>query len=149
MLQGKPKRAMRATTRFVVNSTVGVLGLFDGAAKMNLPRRDSDFGQTFGYYGAGPGAYIYVPLMGPMNVRDGVGRALDIATDPVGAVAGGVSTDFGKARLGVTILDARASADPAFHALRPADGSDDGFLDLPDFDAPPPDASAPAATSNP
>lgn len=168
VLQGKPKRAMRATTRFVVNSTVGVLGLFDVASKMNLPRRDSDFGQTFGYYGAGPGAYIYVPLMGPLNVRDGIGRALDMATDPVGAVAGGLGTDFGKARLGVTILDVRASADPAFHALK--DSSDpyvtvrsaygqyrEAFIrqatgeaeDLPDFDAPPPDASAPAATPNP
>lgn len=168
VLQGKPKRAMRATARFVVNSTVGVLGLFDVAAKMHLPRRDSDFGQTFGYYGAGPGAYIYFPLMGPMNVRDGVGRALDIATDPVGAVAGGISTDFGKARLGVTILDGRASADPAFHALK--DSADpyvtvrsaygqyrEAFIrqatgeaeDLPDFDAPPPDASAPPATPNP
>ena len=168
VLQGKPKRAMRATTRFVVNSTVGVLGLFDVAAKMHLPRRDSDFGQTFGYYGAGPGAYIYVPLMGPLNVRDGIGRALDMATDPVSAVAGGFSTDFGKARLGVTILDVRAQADPGFHALK--DSSDpyvtvrsaygqyrEAFIrqatgeaeDLPDFDAPPPDASAPAATSKP
>lgn len=168
VLQGKPKRAMRATTRFIVNSTVGVLGLFDVASKMHLPRRDSDFGQTFGYYGAGPGAYIYVPLMGPLNVRDGIGRALDIATDPVGAVAGGIGTDFGKARLGVTILDVRTQADPAFHALK--DSADpyvtvrsaygqyrEAFVreatgeaeDLPDFDAPPPDASAPAATSNP
>lgn len=168
VLQGKPKRAMRSTTRFVVNSTVGVLGLFDVASKMHLPRRDSDFGQTLGYYGAGPGAYIYVPLMGPLNVRDGVGRALDIATDPVGAVAGGISTDFGKARLGVTIVDVRTQADPAFHALK--DSSDpyvtvrsaygqyrEAFIrqatgeaeDLPDFDAPPPDASAPPATPNP
>jgi len=168
VLQGKPKRAMRSTTRFVVNSTVGVLGLFDVALKMHLPRRDSDFGQTFGYYGAGPGAYIYVPLMGPLNVRDGVGRALDMATDPVGAVAGGIGTDFGKARLGVTIVDVRTQADPAFHALK--DSSDpyvtvrsaygqyrEAFIrqatgeaeDLPDFDAPPPDASAPPATPNP
>ncbi|WP_231732201.1 VacJ family lipoprotein [Caulobacter sp. CCH9-E1] len=168
VLQGKPKRAMRSTTRFVVNSTVGVLGLFDVASKMHLPRRDSDFGQTFGYYGAGPGAYIYVPLMGPLNVRDGIGRALDMATDPVGAVAGGIGTDFGKARLGVTIVDVRTQADPAFHALK--DSSDpyvtvrsaygqyrEAFIrqatgeaeDLPDFDAPPPDASAPPATPNP
>jgi len=168
LLQGKPKRAMRSTTRFIVNSTVGVLGLFDVASKMNLPRRDADFGQTFGRYGAGPGAYIYVPLMGPLNVRDGVGRALDMATDPVGAVAGGIDTDFGKARLGVTILDIRSQADPAFHALK---DSSDPYVTvrsaygqyrealirdatgetqvLPDFDAPPPDASAPAATSNP
>lgn len=161
-LQGKPKRAMRSTARFVVNSTVGVFGLFDVASKMHLPRRDSDFGQTFGYYGAGPGAYIYVPLMGPLNVRDGIGRALDMVTDPVSAVAGGVSTDFGKARLGVTIVDVRAQADPAFHALK--DSADpyvtvrsaygqyrEAFIrqatgaseDLPDFDAPPSD-TAPA-----
>jgi phospholipid-binding lipoprotein MlaA len=73
----------RSTTRFVVNSTVGVLGLFDVAAKMHLPRRDADFGQTFGAWGVGPGAYVYVPVMGPLNVRDGVGRVLDIVTDPV------------------------------------------------------------------
>lgn len=168
VLQGRPKRAMRATTRFIVNSTVGVLGLFDVAAKMHLPRRDSDFGQTFGVYGAGPGAYLYVPLMGPMNVRDGVGRVLDIVTDPVGIVAGGVSTDFGKARLGATIVDARTQADPAFHALK--DSSDpyvtvrsaygqyrEAFIrqatgeaeDLPDFDSPPQDAPAAAAAATP
>ncbi|WP_414646991.1 MlaA family lipoprotein [Caulobacter sp.] len=168
VLQGKPKRAMRSTTRFVVNSTVGVLGLFDVAAKMHLPRRDADFGQTFGRYGAGPGAYIYVPLMGPLNVRDGVGRALDMVTDPVSAVAGGISTDFGKARLGATILDVRSQADPAFHALK--DTADpyvtvrsaygqyrEAFVreatgeaeDLPDFDSPPPDAPAAAATPTP
>jgi len=166
VLQGKPKRAMRSTTRFIVNSTIGVLGLFDVAAKMHLPPRGADFGQTFGRYGAGPGAYIYVPLMGPLNVRDGVGRALDIATDPVGAVAGGISTDFGKARLAVTILDIRAETDPAFHALK--DSSDpyvtvrsaygqyrEAFVreatgevqDLPDFDSPPPET--PAATTTP
>jgi phospholipid-binding lipoprotein MlaA len=87
VLQGKAKRAMRSTTRFVVNSTVGVLGLFDVAAKMGLPRRDADFGQTFGRWGVGPGAYVYVPVMGPLNVRDGVGRVLDIVTDPVSIFA--------------------------------------------------------------
>lgn len=162
VLQGKPKRAMRSTTRFIVNSTVGVLGLFDVASKMHLPPRGADFGQTFGRYGAGPGAYIYVPLMGPLNVRDGVGRALDMATDPVGAVAGGISTDFGKARLAATILDIRSETDPAFHALK--DSADpyvtvrsaygqyrEAFVreatgeaeDLPDFDSPPPETSAP------
>ena len=56
VLQGKPRRAVRSSTRFVVNSTVGVLGLFDVAAKIGLPRRGADFGQTFGRWGAGPGA---------------------------------------------------------------------------------------------
>lgn len=159
VLQGKPKQAMRSTTRFVVNSTVGVLGLFDVASKMHLPRRDSDFGQTFGKWGAKPGAYLYVPLMGPLNVRDGVGRVLDIVTDPVSLYVGGLSTDFGKARTGVTIVDVRSNADPAYQALKDAadpyvttrsaytqyreafvrEATGDAEV-LPDFDAPPPEA---------
>jgi phospholipid-binding lipoprotein MlaA len=158
VLQGKPKRAARSTTRFIVNSTFGVLGLFDVAAKMNLPRRDSDFGQTFGAWGAKPGAYLYVPLMGPLNVRDGIGRALDIVTDPVSIYVGGFSTDFGKARTGVTIVDVRSNADPAYQALKDAadpyvttrsaygqyreafvrEATGDAEV-LPDFDAPPPE----------
>lgn len=165
VLQGKPKRAMRSTARFIVNSTVGVLGLFDVASKMNLARRDADFGQTFGVWGAKSGAYLYVPLMGPLNVRDGVGRALDIVTDPVSLYVGGLDTDFGKARTGVTVVDLRAATDPAFQALK--DASDPYVTTrsaytqyreasvrdaagkaevLPDFDAPPPDASTPPAT---
>lgn len=120
VLQGKPRRAVRSSTRFVVNSTVGVLGLFDVAAKMGLPPRGADFGQTFGRWGAGPGAYIYVPLMGPLNVRDGVGRALDIVTDPVSMVAGGFDTDFGKARTMVTVVDLRAVTDSGYRALKDA-----------------------------
>lgn len=168
VLQGRPKRAMRSTTRFLVNSTIGVLGLFDVAAKMNLPPREADFGQTFGTWGAQPGAYLYVPVMGPMNVRDGVGRALDIVTDPVRAVGGGLGTDFGKARLAVTILDTRTLADPALRAVK--DSNDpyatarsaytqyrEAFIrqatgeteELPDFDMPPADAPAPRATPNP
>lgn len=120
VLQGKPRRAVRSSTRFVVNSTIGVLGLFDVAAKMGLPPRGADFGQTFGRWGAGPGAYIYVPLMGPLNVRDGVGRALDIVTDPVSMVAGGFDTDFGKARTVVTVVDLRAVTDSGYRALKDA-----------------------------
>lgn len=168
VLQGKPKGAMRSTTRFIVNSTVGVLGLFDVASKMHLPRQDSDFGQTFGVWGAQPGAYLYVPLMGPLNVRDGVGRVLDIVTDPVSLYVGGIDTDFGKARTGVTIVDVRSAADPAFQALK--DASDPYVTTrsaytqyrqasirqargeaevLPDFDAPPPEPSTPPAAPKP
>jgi len=167
VLQGKPRRAVRSSTRFVVNSTVGVLGLFDVAAKMGLPPRGADFGQTFGRWGAGPGAYIYVPLMGPLNVRDGVGRALDIVTDPVSMVAGGLDTDFGKARTVVTVGDLRAATDSGFGALK--DAADpyvttrsaygqyrEAFVreatgeteTLPDFDAPPTEPTPSPATPN-
>ena len=163
VLQGKPRRAVRSSTRFVVNSTIGVLGLFDVAAKMGLPPRGADFGQTFGRWGAGPGAYIYVPLMGPLNVRDGVGRALDIVTDPVSMVAGGFDTDFGKARTVVTVVDLRAATDSGFRALK--DAADpyvttrsaygqyrEAFVreatgeteTLPDFDAPPGEPTTPS-----
>ncbi len=120
LLQGHPKRATKAGGRFVINSTVGVLGLFDVAAKMGLQRRDADFGQTLGRYGTKAGPYLYVPVMGPMNLRDGVGRAVDIVTDPVGIAFGGTGTRFGRARLGVQLVDARARAEPAFNALKDA-----------------------------
>ncbi|ATC33673.1 VacJ family lipoprotein [Caulobacter vibrioides] len=168
VLQGKPRQAVRSSARFVVNSTVGVAGLFDVAAKMGLPPRGADFGQTFGRWGAGPGAYIYVPLMGPLNVRDGVGRALDIVTDPVSLFVGGLETDFGKARIATTVVDLRARTDSAYHALddaadpyvttrsayaqyrealvREATGETEA---LPDFDAPPPEPTPSPPAANP
>lgn len=168
LLQGKPKRAVRSTTRFAVNSTVGVLGLFDVAAKMGLPPRGADFGQTFGVWGAKPGAFLYVPVMGPLNVRDGIGRALDFVTDPVSLYVGGLESDFGKVRAGVTVVDIRAQADPAFDALK--DAADpyvtarsaytqyrEAFVreatgeaeQLPDFDTPPPETPAPQSAPKP
>ena len=117
ILQGKPKRAGRSSARFLINSTVGVLGLWDVAAKMNLPSHDADFGQTFGRYGVKPGPYLYVPIVGPSNFRDGVGRVFDFFTDPVGIVGGGWTTTFGATRLVTQTVDTRARADTAFRAL--------------------------------
>ncbi len=117
ILQGKPKRAGKTSARFVINSTVGVLGLFDVAANMGIPSHDADFGQTFGRYGVKPGPYLYVPVLGPLNFRDGVGRVFDFFTDPVGIVGGGWTTTFGASRLVVQTIDTRANADRAFRAL--------------------------------
>ncbi|MBW8892593.1 MAG: VacJ family lipoprotein, partial [Burkholderiales bacterium] len=101
ILQGKPKRAGRSSARFLINSTIGVLGIWDVATGMGLKAHDADFGQTFGRYGVRPGPYLYVPVIGPSNFRDGVGRVLDFFTDPVGIVGGGYTTTFGATRLGV------------------------------------------------
>jgi phospholipid-binding lipoprotein MlaA len=120
VLQGRPKRAGVTTSRFLINSTVGLLGLFDVAAKWGLPSHDGDFGQTFGRYGVKPGPYLYVPVIGPLSFRDGVGRALDFATDPVGIAGGGYTTTFGATRLAVATVDTRANADNAFRALHDA-----------------------------
>lgn len=76
LLQGKLLDTLASTGRFIVNSTFGVGGLFDPATKMGLTRREEDLGQTFGRYGAGEGAYMVLPLLGPSSLRD----APDIAT---------------------------------------------------------------------
>lgn len=117
VLQGRPKRAVKATARLLVNSTVGVLGLFDVASHAGLEKHRADFGQTLGRYGAEPGPYLYLPLVGPLNLRDGVGGVVDALTDPVSLATGGLGSDFGVGRLGVSALDARAGADSALEAL--------------------------------
>lgn len=84
LLQGKPAAAASDTCRFVLNSTVGVLGCFDVASTMGLARSNEDFGQTLGRWGAGPGPYIVLPLFGPSDVRDAFGKVADIEADPLG-----------------------------------------------------------------
>jgi len=120
LAQGHPSRAGVATARFAINSTVGLLGLFDVASRMNLPYHESDFGQTLGRWGAQPGPYIYVPVVGPSNLRDGLGRIVDAFTDPVSLLTGGVTTTLGAIRFTATTVDARVGADSAFRALKDA-----------------------------
>ena len=117
VLQGKPKRASRTTARFAINSTVGLLGLFDVAAGWGIRSHDADFGQTFGRYGVKPGPYLYVPVLGPSNFRDGVGRVFDFFTDPIGLAGQGWTSPFGITRLVTQTIDTRANADLAFRAL--------------------------------
>ncbi|GAB2182069.1 hypothetical protein DLREEDagrD3_22920 [Denitratisoma sp. agr-D3] len=83
LFQGKVPEAASDLGRVVVNSTIGVLGLIDWASDMGLEKHDEDFGQTFGRWGVGPGAYVVVPVFGPRNVRDTVGLVADVAADPV------------------------------------------------------------------
>lgn len=83
MLQGEIERAGITAARFGVNTTVGLAGVLDPAASLGLERHDEDFGQTLAVWGVGAGPYIFVPLLGPTNVRDGAGRIVDIALDPL------------------------------------------------------------------
>ncbi len=76
-LQGKPTQGGSDAGRFLVNSTLGVLGLFDVATPMGLEKHEEDFGQTLGKWGVGPGPYLVIPLMGPSTLRDVVGRGVD------------------------------------------------------------------------
>jgi phospholipid-binding lipoprotein MlaA len=83
LLQGKVSDGGSDLGRVAVNTTVGVLGVFDVASGMGLEKHEEDFGQTFGHWGMGSGAYVVLPLLGPRTVRDTGGLVLDVATDPV------------------------------------------------------------------
>ena len=84
LLQLKPGKAAETLGRFAVNTTVGIGGLIDVAKKkpFNLPYRANGFANTLGYYGVGPGSYLYLPLIGPTTVRDLGGRLLDLSLVP-------------------------------------------------------------------
>lgn len=74
VLQGKFKASGISTGRFLVNSTIGLFGLFDVATKMGIPDYDEDFGQTLAKWGYGESRYLVLPFFGPSTFRDGVGR---------------------------------------------------------------------------
>jgi ABC-type transporter lipoprotein component MlaA len=82
LLQGRLKDSGEETGRFLVNSTAGVLGLFDPAARLKLDSFPEDVGQAFGRWGIRPGPYLFLPMLGPSNARDAVGRVFDMALDP-------------------------------------------------------------------
>jgi phospholipid-binding lipoprotein MlaA len=77
LLQGKVTDAISDLGRIVVNSTLGILGLFDVATPMGLEKHNEDFGQTLGKWGVGSGPYLVLPLMGPSTLRDAFGRVPD------------------------------------------------------------------------
>ncbi|MCC6534454.1 MAG: VacJ family lipoprotein [Burkholderiales bacterium] len=83
VLQLKIPQALSDTGRFLINSTVGVLGLIDVATHLGLEKHNEDFGQTLGYWGVGNGPYLVLPFLGPSTLRDGVGRWADWRTDVV------------------------------------------------------------------
>ena len=83
LLQGRFTDSMVVLGRFLLNSTVGVLGLGDPAAtEFNLELQKADLGQTLGVYGVGEGFYLYIPLLGPSNIRDTVGFTGDYFVHP-------------------------------------------------------------------
>ena len=82
ILQGKGDRAGRNLGRFLVNTTVGIGGLFDPASRMGIKRADEDMGQTLAAWGANGGPYIVLPLLGPSTLRDGIGTGTALLADP-------------------------------------------------------------------
>ena len=91
LLQGDVHNSFATFWRFFLNSTFGIGGLFDVASEAGLKNRTTDLGQTFAIYGAGPGAYVVLPLIGPSNVRDALGRVGDMFMNPVMYMDDGVA----------------------------------------------------------
>jgi phospholipid-binding lipoprotein MlaA len=83
MLQGKFDEGLDDWWRFILNTTVGLVGIHDVATDFGLEKHNEDFGQTFGRWGAGTGPYLVLPLFGSSNLRDGIGLAADMYTDPL------------------------------------------------------------------
>lgn len=83
LLQLKFNDALVDSGRLVVNTTIGVGGIFDFASDFGLQKHEEDFGQTLGYWGVQPGPYVMLPVFGASNVRDSVGLVLDTLFNPI------------------------------------------------------------------
>ena len=88
LLQGKAQTSVEMTVRFMVNSTIGLLGILDPAGEMGgLDRRSEDFGQTLGRWGVGPGPYVVLPLLGPSTLRDASALPIDFQASPTSLIS--------------------------------------------------------------
>jgi phospholipid-binding lipoprotein MlaA len=164
LLQARVHRAGVSAARFITNSTVGLLGIFDVAGHAGLAHQDNEFGVTLGRMGVKSGPYMYVVLMGPTTVRDLIGSGVDFFIDPLHWVRFANQSEVSYARIVVGGLDKQVMTEDQLKALL-ADATDpyatlrsvylqnkEGEIEggglpvdnLPSFDDEPP-AAAPAA----
>jgi len=120
LFQHKVGKAAQTLARFVINSTVGVLGVFDFARRkpFHLRPRNNGFANTMGFYGVGPGAFLYVPLFGPTTVRDMLGRLVDRAAVPLALGATLIPAAYAVPVVVISILDRRVRNDARIKQLR-------------------------------
>lgn len=128
LFQGHPGNAGRTTVRFAVNSTVGVLGVFDVADKTGLPHHDNTFAFTLGRHHVKPGPFLFIPLVGPTTTRDLVGGAVDGVLDPFHWLHYRYRNPITVSRAVAGGLDTRANADADLSAL--LDGATDPYATL-------------------
>ncbi|MBU8543618.1 VacJ family lipoprotein [Roseomonas sp. ROY-5-3] len=107
LLQGETQRAATTTGRFLVNTTVGIGGIFDRATDFGLLGHTEDFGQTLAVWGAPEGPYLFIPVLGPSSPRDVAGFAGDVAMNPLTYVGGETVDAITITRTGATALDTR------------------------------------------
>ncbi|MGH7155924.1 MAG: MlaA family lipoprotein, partial [Acetobacteraceae bacterium] len=109
MMEGKPRLAGNTFMRFVINTTAGGLGLFDPAKNWGYPDHDNDFGLTLAIWGVPDGPFLFLPLLGPTNPRDAVGRGVDSTADPINWFGQGLAVKvLHWSRFGLTVVDARS-----------------------------------------
>ncbi len=109
VLQGELERAVTTLVRFIINSTLGLLGLNDVATDLGIEGHNEDFGQTLAVWGVPEGPYVMLPLFGPSNPRDAVGMVVDFLIDPFNIWAGNTDRDFAIfSRSGTRAVDIRA-----------------------------------------
>lgn len=116
VLQGKTKKALITLNRFAINSTFGLLGIFDVAKKLGLKKQKEDFGLTLAKYGVRSGPYLVLPIFGPSSLRDAAGSGIDILaggyTDPLEVI------DAKQSDIPIMLLkglDARANINFTYH----------------------------------
>jgi phospholipid-binding lipoprotein MlaA len=117
VLQLRFRRAGVSATRFVTNSTVGLLGLFDAAGHAGLMHHDNEFGVTLGRYGLASGPYLYVPLVGPSTARDLAGAGVDFLMNPLFWLTYADRPEIGAAQVTVGGLDTRVTTEGQLNAL--------------------------------
>jgi len=167
LLQGRIGLGGQSAARFVINSTIGVAGIFDVASPLGIPAHDADFGQTLGRWGLPPGPYLFVPVFGPSDLRDGAGRIVDGFASILSLHDLHVTTPY---RTGIEVidgLDSRLALDSTIEDVKhtatdPYATERSAYLQnrrsrvvdsrkavdqLPSFDEPPPAAGAPPAAA--
>ena len=125
VLQGNLKGAGNATASFLINTTVGIIGLANPAEKLGLNAQKEDVGQTLGTYGFGPGCYFVLPILGPTTARDSIGMIADSFVDPFAHITWRENELFGVsgnqidyvAVKGTTAVDFRADNETNFDSL--------------------------------
>jgi len=110
LLQGKGERAGRNLARFLINSTVGIAGLWDPASKLGARPAPEDLGQTLAVWGVNGGPYLVLPLLGPSTLRDGIGSGVAAYADPVKYAINNadISVWYKRGYLAAYIIDTRS-----------------------------------------
>src|SRR5215510_12264608 len=129
LLQLRLDAAARTTTRFVVNSTLGIGGLVDLAGRNGIAQQSGDFGQTLFVWGVSEGPYVVSPFMGPSTTRDAVGSVVDMAVNPLGWLVG---TQIALATTQVAVTASTTTVD-AVDRLAQLKTAEDASLDFYSF----------------